>query len=75
MSDQIIGRIDEMGNRIDELESSIGELMAQVRALERVIELPPEIALVHQCLFATCSRTLPTPSPNARPWPQRAGGR
>lgn len=31
MSDQIIGRIDEMGSRIDELESSIGELMAQVR--------------------------------------------
>lgn len=30
MSDQIIGRIDEMGSRIDELESSIGELMAQV---------------------------------------------
>jgi hypothetical protein len=32
MSDQIIGRIDEMGSRIDELESSIGELMAQVRS-------------------------------------------
>ena len=30
MSDQIIGRIDEMGNRIDELESAIGELMAHV---------------------------------------------
>jgi heat shock factor-binding protein 1 len=29
MSNQIIGRIDEMGNRIDDLEKSIGELMAQ----------------------------------------------
>lgn len=29
MSDNIIGRIDEMGGRIDELEKSIGELMQQ----------------------------------------------
>ena len=29
MSNQIISRIDEMGNRIDDLEKSIGELMAQ----------------------------------------------
>ena len=29
MSDQIIGRIDEMGDRIDDLEKSIAELMEQ----------------------------------------------
>jgi len=29
MSDNIIGRIDEMGNRIDELEKSIADLMVQ----------------------------------------------
>jgi heat shock factor-binding protein 1 len=27
MSEQIIGRIDEMGNRIDQLEKSISDLM------------------------------------------------
>jgi heat shock factor-binding protein 1 len=29
MSEQIIGRIDEMGNRIDDLEKSISDLMTQ----------------------------------------------
>lgn len=29
MSEQIVGRIDEMGNRIDDLEKSIAELMEQ----------------------------------------------
>merc|ERR1712000_161646 len=29
MSDQIIGRIDEMGTRIDDLENSIGELLKE----------------------------------------------
>lgn len=29
MSDQIISRIDEMGNRIDDLEKSIADLMTQ----------------------------------------------
>ena len=29
MSDQIIGRIDEMGTRLDELERNVGELMQQ----------------------------------------------
>ena len=29
MSDQIVGRIDEMGSRIDDLEKSIAELMEQ----------------------------------------------
>jgi heat shock factor-binding protein 1 len=29
MSEQIIGRIDEMGNRIDDLEKNISELMSQ----------------------------------------------
>ena len=29
MSDQIVGRIDEMGSRIDELEKSLSDLMAQ----------------------------------------------
>lgn len=29
MSDQILTRIDEMGNRIDDLEKNIGELMTQ----------------------------------------------
>eukprot|EP00457_Paulinella_chromatophora_P009501 gb/GEZN01009568.1/.p2 GENE.gb/GEZN01009568.1/~~gb/GEZN01009568.1/.p2 ORF type:complete len:113 (+),score=28.39 gb/GEZN01009568.1/:133-471(+) len=29
MSDQIIGRIDQMGERIDEMEKSIADLMAQ----------------------------------------------
>ena len=29
MSEQIITRIDDMGNRIDDLEKSISELMAQ----------------------------------------------
>lgn len=30
MSDQIIGRLDEMGQRVDELEQNIGQLMQQV---------------------------------------------
>ena len=29
MSDQIIGRIDEMGVRLDELERNVGDLMQQ----------------------------------------------
>ena len=29
MSDQIIGKIDDMGSRIDDLERSIADLMAQ----------------------------------------------
>jgi hypothetical protein len=29
MSDNIVGRIDEMGKRIDELENSIGELVKE----------------------------------------------
>jgi len=29
MSDQIIGRIDDMGTRLDELERNVGELMQQ----------------------------------------------
>lgn len=29
MSDQIIGRIDQMGSRIDDLEKSISDLMQQ----------------------------------------------
>lgn len=29
MSDQIITRIDDMGNRIDDLEKSIADLMTQ----------------------------------------------
>ena len=30
MSEQIIGRLDEMGKRVDDLEKNIGELMQQV---------------------------------------------
>ena len=40
MSDQIIGRIDEMGNRIDDLEKSIGELMEQA-GVEPVVDAAP----------------------------------
>lgn len=29
MSDNVVGRIDEMGSRLDELETDIAELMAQ----------------------------------------------
>lgn len=29
MSEQILSRIDEMGNRIDDLEKNIGDLMTQ----------------------------------------------
>ncbi len=32
MSDQIVGRIDDMGARIDQLEQSLSDLMAQVAA-------------------------------------------
>ena len=35
MSDQILGRIDEMGDRVGELEKNIDGLMAQAEALER----------------------------------------
>jgi len=31
MSDNIIGRIDEMGKRIDDLEGSIGELVNEAQ--------------------------------------------
>ena len=34
MSEQIIGRLDEMGKRVDELEKNIGELAQQVDAKE-----------------------------------------
>lgn len=30
MSEQIIGRLDEMGKRVDDLEKNIGDLMQQV---------------------------------------------
>ena len=40
MSDQIIGRIDEMGNRIDDLEKSIGELMEQA-GVDPVVDAAP----------------------------------
>ena len=39
-SDQIIGRIDEMGSRIDDLEKSIGELMEQVSVPDLNTDLP-----------------------------------
>jgi heat shock factor-binding protein 1 len=32
MSDNIIGRIDEMGNRIDDLEKSIADLVQEAQA-------------------------------------------
>ncbi len=32
MSDQIIGRIDEMGNRIDDLEKSIADLVQEAQS-------------------------------------------
>ncbi|KAG5678758.1 hypothetical protein PVAND_008402 [Polypedilum vanderplanki] len=38
MSEQIIGRIDEMGNRIDDLEKSISELMQQAGVSEQTID-------------------------------------
>jgi heat shock factor-binding protein 1 len=31
MSDNIIGRIDEMGNRIDDLEKSIADLVQEAQ--------------------------------------------
>lgn len=34
MSDQIIGRLDEMGKRVDDLEKNINELMQQVDTRE-----------------------------------------
>ena len=34
MSNQIVARIDEMGQRIDDLEKSIGDLMVQAGAEE-----------------------------------------
>lgn len=41
MSDQIITRIDDMGNRIDDLEKSIADLMNQagVEGPEKWIEM------------------------------------
>lgn len=30
MSEQIIGRLDDMGKRVDDLEKNIGDLMQQV---------------------------------------------
>lgn len=40
MSDQILSRIDEMGNRIDDLEKNIGDLMTQagVEGSEKWVE-------------------------------------
>ncbi|CAG9799287.1 unnamed protein product [Chironomus riparius] len=38
MSEQIIGRIDEMGNRIDDLEKSISDLMQQAGVSEQNID-------------------------------------
>lgn len=34
MSDQIIGRLDEMGQRVDDLEKNISDLMQQVETRE-----------------------------------------
>ena len=34
MSEQIIGRLDEMGQRVDDLEKNISDLMQQVEARE-----------------------------------------
>ena len=34
MSDQIIGRIDDMSSRIDDLEKNIADLMTQARVEE-----------------------------------------
>jgi heat shock factor-binding protein 1 len=34
MSDQIIGRLDDMGKRVDDLEKNINELMQQVDTRE-----------------------------------------
>ncbi len=36
MSNQIIGKIDEMGSRIDDLEKSIGDLMEHAGVDETV---------------------------------------
>mmetsp|Transcript_14363 Transcript_14363/g.30763 ORF Transcript_14363/g.30763 Transcript_14363/m.30763 type:complete len:80 (-) Transcript_14363:203-442(-) len=41
MSDNIIGRIDEMGHRIDDLERSIGELIQQAGVDENEGRPPP----------------------------------
>lgn len=35
MSDQILGRIDEMGNRIDDLEKNLDGLMASTGVLSQ----------------------------------------
>lgn len=34
MSEQIIGRLDEMGKRVDDLEKNIGDLLQQVDGKE-----------------------------------------
>ncbi len=34
MSEQIIGRLDEMGKRVDDLEKNIGDLLEQVDTKE-----------------------------------------
>jgi len=34
MSDNIISRIDEMGDRIDELEKSVADVMTQAQAVD-----------------------------------------
>tara|TARA_B110000305_G_C18909636_1_gene390092 strand:+ start:262 stop:393 length:132 start_codon:yes stop_codon:yes gene_type:complete len=34
MSDNIVGRIDEMGSRIEDLEKSIGELVNEAQAID-----------------------------------------
>ena len=36
MSEQVVGRIDEMGQRIDELEKSIADLASQTGTTEEV---------------------------------------
>lgn len=38
MSEQIIGRLDEMGRRVDVLEKNIGELMQQVDSKEEAAD-------------------------------------
>ena len=44
MSEQIIGRLDDMGKRVDDLEKNIADLVQQVDSKGRLFE-PEEIAL------------------------------
>ena len=40
MSEQIIGRLDEMGKRVDDIEKNIGDLMQQVEAKDDTSSTP-----------------------------------